>query len=656
MIQIGKFQSLPVSRLVSIGAFLSAETGNEADDILLPNNQVPPQTNVGDVLDVFIYRDSEDRLIATCQKPYIQVGELANLKVVEMTDIGAFLDWGLEKDLFLPFREQKTLVREGKRYLVAAYLDKQDRICATTDIEKYLLTESPFKKDDIVHGSVFSVKPDFGAFVAIENKYLGLIPKSEYFTSLHVGEQLELRVAVVREDGKITLSPRQVAYKQIENDVALILRQLEDHNGVLPVNDDSHPGAIKRHLQLSKKAFKRALGRLLKIKRVEQIEGGIRLLPETEETERLRRESEELGKTKQSKRRVSYVPEALREPHREPKRFDGDRPKSFRSGSRRPDSSRPRRFESDRPAFSRAKERRFDSEGAEAPRPRRFESDRPAFSRAKERRFDGEGTEAPRPRRFESDRPAFSRAKERRFDSEGAEAPRPRRFESDRPAFSRAKERRFDGEGAEAPRPRRFESDRPAFSRAKERRFDSEGAEAPRPRRFESDRPAFSRAKERRFDGEEGEAPRSRRFESDRPAFSRAKERRFDGEGAEAPRPRRFESDRPAFSRARRERTDAEQSDAPRPRRDFESERPAFSRARREQRPEFEQEESPRPRRFDSERSEAPRPRSQRTFLKRPFRENSEAEGESRTRPFFKKTAPKFGKRPGGFPRRPSSK
>ena len=486
MIQIGKFQSLPVSRLVSIGAFLSAGTGNDSDDVLLPNNQVPPQTNVGDVLEVFIYRDSEDRLIATRQKPYIQVGELANLKVVAMTDIGAFLDWGLEKDLFLPFREQKTLVREGKRYLVAAYLDKQDRICATTDIEKYLLTESPFKKDDIVRGSVFSVKPDFGAFVAIENKYLGFIPKSEYFTSLHAGEQLELRVAVVRDDGKITLSPRQVAYKQIENDVALILRQLEDNNGVLPVNDDSHPGAIKRHLQLSKKAFKRALGRLLKIKRVEQIEGGIRLLPETEETERLRRESEEQSKTKESKPHVSYVPEALREPRREPRRFDADRPKSFRSGSRRPDSSRPRQFESDRPAFSRAKERRFDDKDAESPRPRRFDSERPVFSRSRERRTEGDGSESPRPRRFESDRPAFSRAKERRFDDKDAESPRPRRF--------------------------------------------------------------------------------------------------------------------------------------------------------------------------DSERSESPRPHSQRTFSKRPFREGSEPEGESRTRPHFKKSAPKFGKRPGGFPRRPSSK
>ncbi|GAK52037.1 S1 RNA binding domain protein [Candidatus Moduliflexus flocculans] len=589
MIQIGKIQSLPVSRLVSIGAFLSAGSGDAADDILLPNNQVPPETQVGDVLEVFIYRDSEDRLIATRQKPYIQVGELAALKVVEMTEIGAFLDWGLEKDLFLPFREQKIYVREGKRYLVAAYLDKQNRICATTDVEKYLLTESPFKKDDIVQGCVFSVKPDFGAFVAIENKYIGLIPKSEYFTSLHVGDQLELRVAVVREDGKITLSPRQLAYKQIENDVALILRQLEDHNGVLPVNDDSHPGAIKRYLQLSKKAFKRALGRLLKIKRVEQIEGGIRLLPETEETERLRREAEEQSQTPKTKPRVSYVPEALREPRSETRRFDAGRPKSFRPGSKRSDSPRPRRFESDRPASSRGKERRFD---------------------------EGEDREIPRPRRFESDRPAFSRAKERRFD---------------------------EGEDRETPRPRRFESDRPAFSRAKERRFDGEDRETPRPRRFESDRPAFSRAKERRFDGEDRDVPRPRRFESDRPAFSRAKERRFDGEEAESPRPRRFESERPVFSQARRERDDNfDKEGTPRPRRQFESDRPVFSRAKE--------------RRVDGEDSESSRPRSQRTFSKRPFREDSEKEGESRTRPFFKKTAPKFGKRPGGFPRRPSSK
>ncbi len=630
MIQIGKFQSLPVSRLVSIGAFLSAETADESDDILLPNSQLPPDVKVGDVLDVFIYRDSEDRLIATRQKPYIEVGELATLKVAAITDIGAFLDWGLEKDLFLPFREQKTLVREGKRYLVAAYLDNQDRICATTDVEQYLLTESPFKKDDIVRGSVYSVKPDFGAFVAMENKYIGFIPKSEFFTSLHVGDQLELRVAVVREDGKVTLSPRQVAYKQIEDDVTLILRALEDNDGALPINDDSHPGSIKRYLQLSKKAFKRALGRLLKLKRVEQIAGGIRLLPQTEETERLAAEQS------QGKPRVSYVPEALRESRPETKRFDSDRPKSFRSDSRRPDSARsdsprPRRFDSERPDSSRSRERRPDSERSDAPRPRRFESDRPNFSRSREQRPDSSRSDSPRPRRFESDRPNFSRSREQRPDSERSDAPRPRRFESDRPNFSRSREQRPDSERSDAPRPRRFESDRPNFSRSREQRPDSERSDAPRPRRFESDRPNFSRSREQRPDSERSDAPRPRRFESDRPNFSRSREQRPDSERSDAPRPRRFGSDRPDASRSRERRPDSERSSSPRPRR-FGSDRPDASRSR-ERRPDSAgRSYSSRPKTHsfdfegsDSERSHSSKPQSP-VFSRRPKQDSGTEE------------------------------
>ena len=167
MIQIGTFQILPIANLTPIGVYLDAGTGYTEDNILLPKKEVPPDARKGDELKVFIYRDSEDRLIATCRTPLAQVGDIALLRVVQNTDVGAFLDWGLEKDLLLPFNEQKYRVEEGKRYLVAVYLDKRERICATTNVSQHLRTDSPYQKNDVVSGTVYLVKPEFGAFVAV---------------------------------------------------------------------------------------------------------------------------------------------------------------------------------------------------------------------------------------------------------------------------------------------------------------------------------------------------------------------------------------------------------------------------------------------------------------------------------------------------------
>ncbi len=278
MIEIGTFQKLPVANIVSIGAYLNADTGNPADNILLPRNQLPDNVQAGDILNVFIYRDSEDRLIATRKKPLAQVGELAYLKVVENTNIGAFLNWGLEKDLFLPFSEQKFRVQAGKCYLVAVYLDKKARLCATTDIEKYLRTDSPYKKNDMVTGTAYMVKREFGALVAVDNQYAGFIQENEYFHPIRIGDQLRnLRVIRVREDGRLDLSPRQLAHEQMKDDAEMILEVMKANDGVLPLHDKSHPGAIKRQLHISKKAFKRALGQLLKAGKVEQTEWGLRL-------------------------------------------------------------------------------------------------------------------------------------------------------------------------------------------------------------------------------------------------------------------------------------------------------------------------------------------------------------------------------------------
>lgn len=277
MIEVGKMQSLTVAKLVSFGAYLDAGTGSHTDNILLPANQLPPDIEPGDDLDVFIYLDSEDRTIATRKKPLAQVGELAYLKVIEKSTVGTFLDWGLEKDLFLPFSEQNYRIDEGKFYLVAVYLDKLGRPCASLKVDKLLRTDSPYKQNDIVDAVVYSTKRDIGAFVAVENRYAGFIPDQDAYFPIKVGARLKLRVAKILDDGRLTLSTKQLAHKQMRDDAAMILEFMQKNDGVLPLNDKSHPGAVKRYLHMSKKAFKRAIGQMLKAGQIEQTEWGIRL-------------------------------------------------------------------------------------------------------------------------------------------------------------------------------------------------------------------------------------------------------------------------------------------------------------------------------------------------------------------------------------------
>ncbi|MCY6356565.1 CvfB family protein [Clostridium sp. ZS2-4] len=277
MIEMGKIQTLEVANITKIGAYLEAGTGDPKDNILLPNNQLSEEVKEGDKLEVFVYRDSEDRIIATRKKPLVQAGELANLKVKETTKIGAFLDIGLEKDLLLPFKEQKFEVRVGKKYLVGAYIDKSDRLTATTYVGKFLRNDSSYKKNDMVKGTVYSVNPEIGALIAVDNKYRGLIPSSQYFEKIEVGQEIEARVVRVREDGKLDLAIREVAYKQIDNDAEMILKKIERYDGLLPLNDKSNPEEIKDRLKMSKAAFKRAVGRLLKEEKIVQTEKGLKL-------------------------------------------------------------------------------------------------------------------------------------------------------------------------------------------------------------------------------------------------------------------------------------------------------------------------------------------------------------------------------------------
>ena len=276
MIEIGKIQNLKIANFTSFGAYLDAGTGVRHDNILLPVKQLPEDAKEGDELEVFIYRDSEERLIATRKKPLAQLGELAYLKVTAKTQIGAFLDIGLERGLFLPFHEQKFPIQVGQGYLVKVYLDKSQRLCATTEIYEYLTAETSYKKNDKVVGTVYSVNPDIGVFIAVDNKYMGLIPINEYFTELKEGDQVEARVIRVREDGKLDLSPRELSYLQVDEDTLKILQGIKNHAGFLSLNDKSSPIEIQSRLHMSKAAFKRALGKLLKEKKVIQIEGGLK--------------------------------------------------------------------------------------------------------------------------------------------------------------------------------------------------------------------------------------------------------------------------------------------------------------------------------------------------------------------------------------------
>lgn len=274
MIELGKRQKLKVVKEVEFGVYL----GDEKEKVLLPKKQVPAGTKKDDELEVFIYRDSSDRPIATVRTPKLVMGETAVLKVSDVTDIGAFLDWGLEKDLFLPFKQQTAKVKPGNECLVALYIDKSSRLCATMKVYHHLQTDSPYRKNDTVTGRVYEISGNFGAFVAVDDKYSALIPKKEMYggKKYQVGDMVTARVADVKEDGKLELAVRQKAYLQMEEDANRLMEIIDSHGGVLPFSDKADPELIRRETGMSKNEFKRALGGLYKYRRVEIGESSVR--------------------------------------------------------------------------------------------------------------------------------------------------------------------------------------------------------------------------------------------------------------------------------------------------------------------------------------------------------------------------------------------
>ena len=278
MLKLGEKQTLEIMKKVDFGVYLkhpSDETGEER--VLLPVKQVPSTVGVGDQIEVFLYKDSKDRLIATTNTPLLMMNEVKVLKVAQVGKMGAFLNWGLEKDLFLPFREQTRKVREGEECLVTLYIDKSSRLCATMKVYHYLSQESPYKKDDRVEGVVYEISDNFGAFVAVDNRYSGLIAKKEFFGNVKVGDKVSARVVSVKEDGKLDLSIREKALTQILIDAKKVLEVIESFDGALPFNDKANPEVIKRELQMSKNEFKKAVGHLLKSGKIEITEKSIRL-------------------------------------------------------------------------------------------------------------------------------------------------------------------------------------------------------------------------------------------------------------------------------------------------------------------------------------------------------------------------------------------
>jgi len=262
MLRTGEKQELTAVKAVDFGMYFS----EEGDDtkVLLPKKEVPIDLKIGDKLELFIYRDSQDRLISTVRNPKITVNETAVLRVKNVTKIGAFLDWGLEKDLFLPFKEQTTKLFENSEILVGMYVDKSDRLCATMKVYKFLKSNSPYQKDDWVKARVYEISDRFGAYAAVDDKYSALIPTKEMTREVRLNDVTEARVTSVLEDGRLNLSVRDKAYLMIDKDADYIKYLINSYDGVLPFNDKASPEVIKRECNMSKNEFKRAVGHLLK--------------------------------------------------------------------------------------------------------------------------------------------------------------------------------------------------------------------------------------------------------------------------------------------------------------------------------------------------------------------------------------------------------
>ena len=276
MIRLGEKQTLTVVKKVEFGIYL-AEREKDETRVLLPAKQVPQGTELGDRLEVFLYKDSKDRVISTTQEPKLKMGEVQALKVISVQGIGAFLDWGLEKDLFLPYKEQVGKVQEQDEILVRLYIDKSKRLCASMkELYDMLDTDSPYRIGDMVQGRVYEFSDNFGTFVAVDNHYSAMVPRHEDHSSLLIGDLVEARVTGVKPDGKLDLTLREKAYLQMNQDAVQVMELIEGYGGELPFNDKASPELIMQETKMSKNAFKRAVGHLYKERKIKITNNSIR--------------------------------------------------------------------------------------------------------------------------------------------------------------------------------------------------------------------------------------------------------------------------------------------------------------------------------------------------------------------------------------------
>ena len=265
MYLLGEKQILTVTRVGEIGCYLGDHYDSRAQDVLLPAKWMPNGTQIGDKIEVFVYKDSEDRPIATTMEPALTLGKTAVLRVVDTTRIGAFLDWGLEKDLLLPFHEQNGRLHEGDECLVTLYIDKSERLCASMKkVYHALSTDTPYVKDDVVDGFVYEISDEYGAYVAVDGKYSARIAPQEIRGALSAGRRIAARVARVLPDGKMDLTLQKKVADQMTDDAEAVLSEIRARGGSLPFTDKADAEVIREAFGMSKNAFKRAVGRLLK--------------------------------------------------------------------------------------------------------------------------------------------------------------------------------------------------------------------------------------------------------------------------------------------------------------------------------------------------------------------------------------------------------
>lgn len=275
MIEIGKYNTLKIDRSTNVGLFLTKED----KDILLPNKYVPKEYNIGDEIIVFVYLDHEERPVATTLEPYIKLNEFGWLRVNYINEFGAFLDWGLEKDLFVPFKEQARPMEQGKRYLVYMYADERtNRLAASSKTNQFLSNDEVTLEKNEEVDLIISHITDLGINVIINEKHKGLVYKDETFVEVKPGQRSKGYIKNVRPDGKIDVSFQKLGYDAVEPNAQKILNELQSSRGFLRLNDNSHPEDIKTVLQMSKKTFKKAIGLLYKEKLIEIKDDGIYLV------------------------------------------------------------------------------------------------------------------------------------------------------------------------------------------------------------------------------------------------------------------------------------------------------------------------------------------------------------------------------------------